>query len=59
MSSVSPLYAIISCGADNKYGHPHAVTLNTLEDVGARVYRTDLKGNVVIGSDGKKTIALR
>ncbi len=59
LSSVSPSYAIISCGADNKYGHPHAVTLNTLEDVGARVYRTDLKGNVVIGSDGKKTIALR
>ena len=59
LSSVLPSYAIISCGADNKYGHPHAVTLNTLEDVGARVYRTDLKGNVVIGSDGKKTIALR
>lgn len=59
ISSVSPKYAVISCGADNKYGHPHAVTLNTLDAVKSKVYRTDLMGNVVIGSDGKKTIALR
>ncbi len=59
VSSVKPSYAIISCGADNKYGHPHAVTLNTLESLGAKIYRTDVLGNVVIGTDGKKTIALR
>lgn len=59
ISSVTPKYAVISCGADNKYGHPHAVTLNTLDAVKSKVYRTDLMGNVVIGSDGKKTIALR
>lgn len=59
VSSVKPSYAIISCGADNKYGHPHAVTLNTLESLGAEIYRTDIFGDVVIGTDGKKTIALR
>ena len=59
VSSVRPSYAIISCGADNKYGHPHAVTLNTLESLGAKIYRTDISGNVVIGTDGKKTIALK
>lgn len=59
VSSVKPSYTIISCGADNKYGHPHAVTLNTFESFETEIYRTDLFGNVVIGTDGKKTIALR
>ncbi len=59
VSSVKPSYAIISCGADNEYGHPHTVTLNTFESLKTEIYRTDLLGDVVIGTDGKKTIALR
>ena len=52
LSAVSPLYAVISCGEGNKYGHPHGVTLEKLEDFGVTVYRTDLSGTIVLTTDG-------
>ncbi len=39
--------AVISCG-QNDYGHPHAETLARLNDAGARVYRTDYDGAVIV-----------
>ncbi len=39
--AVNPAYAVISCGENNSYGHPHAETLNTLRANGVKVYRTD------------------
>lgn len=42
---------IISCGADNKYGHPHKSTLSKLSDMGfssENVLRTDLMGSILI-----------
>ena len=44
---------IISCGVNNKYGHPHEETLSILRDAGVDVYRTDLLGTITIGSDGQ------
>ena len=52
--SVNPAYAVISCGEDNSYGHPHAETLNTLRMNGVAVYRTDEDGTIIATSDGKK-----
>lgn len=51
--AVSPDYAVISCGEDNSYGHPHAQTLNTLRADGVKVYRTDEEGTVIAATDGK------
>jgi competence protein ComEC len=51
LSAVSPLEALISVG-DNSYGHPAEVTLNRLLEAGARIWRTDLQGNINIASDG-------
>lgn len=51
--AVSPAYAVISCGKENEYGHPHRETLNTLEAVGAEIYRTDEQGTIIAFSDGK------
>lgn len=48
-----PEYAVISCGADNEYGHPHQETLRRLEDYGVTVFRTDLLGTVIAHSDGE------
>ena len=45
---VSPEYALISVGKDNKYGHPHADTLATLAQSGAKILRTDLLGTIII-----------
>jgi competence protein ComEC len=43
---VSPEAAVISCGRDNAFGHPHAETLEALHS--ARILRTDTSGAVNI-----------
>lgn len=52
--TVNPAYAVISCGENNSYGHPHAETLNTLRTNGVKVYRTDEDGTIIATSDGKR-----
>ena len=52
LQAVSPDYAVISCGKDNSYGHPHYKVLERLSQAGSVVYRTDISGNIVIVSDG-------
>ena len=52
LNAVLPEMGIISCGVNNKYGHPHEETLSILRDAGVHVYRTDLMGTITIGSDG-------
>lgn len=52
IEKVEPRYAVISCGADNKYGHPHEETLKTLEQNKVKVFRTDLNGIITVKSDG-------
>lgn len=52
--AVDPSYAVISCGTDNSYGHPHAETMNTFRMNGVDVYRTDEEGTIVAVSDGKE-----
>jgi competence protein ComEC len=46
LETAQPEDAIISCGADNDYGHPHNVTLNRLEEFGITTWRTDLQGDI-------------
>lgn len=53
LKKVSPASAVISCGKDNSYGHPHSETLQKLADMGTAVYRTDELGTIVSVSDGK------
>ena len=52
LDAVSPQYAVISCGVDNDYGHPDAVTLEKLEAAGAEVFRSYLQGTILASSDG-------
>lgn len=53
LKKVSPSSAVISCGKDNSYGHPHSETLQKLADMRTAVYRTDELGTIVSVSDGK------
>lgn len=53
LREVTPEYAVIQCGTDNDYGHPHEETLSRLRDAGARLYRNDLQGDILARSDGK------
>ena len=54
IQAVDPKYAVISCGKDNSYGHPHRETLNNLSKNQAEVFRTDQQGTVTVISDGSK-----
>ena len=53
LESVKPSIAVISCGKDNQYGHPHKTTLNKLSEIGAEIVRTDESGTIIIATDGK------
>ena len=53
LNAVLPEMGIISCGVNNKYGHPHEETLSILRDAGVDVYRTDLLGTITVSSDGQ------
>jgi competence protein ComEC len=53
VKAVAPAYALISDGKNNKYGHPHQETLNTLESFGAKIMRTDLLGTIIMHSNGE------
>lgn len=52
LDAVSPQYAVISCGVDNDYGHPDAVTLEKLEAAGVEVFRTDRQGTILASTEG-------
>jgi len=56
LECAQPLYAVISCGADNPYGHPTGRVLADLEFFGVEVFRTDLQGEIVFVSDGEALI---
>lgn len=46
----NPEIALISCGEDNDYLHPHNSVLSRLE--GVKIYRTDINGSIIVKSDG-------
>lgn len=52
LKAVAPDYAVISCGTDNPYGHPHEPTLEKLDKLGTEVFRTDEDGTVLAVSNG-------
>ena len=48
LQALSPETAVISCGANNLYGHPHQEVLERLSACGAEILRTDEMGSVVV-----------
>ncbi len=58
LSWVRPRVALISCGRNNQYGHPHKETLMRLEGAGADIMRTDRSGALRIKTDGKHIRAI-
>ncbi|WP_314221644.1 ComEC/Rec2 family competence protein [Streptomyces zaehneri] len=57
--AVAPRLALISCGADNPYGHPAPSTVAALRAGGAAVLRTDKDGSLAVasGTDGELRVA--
>jgi competence protein ComEC len=56
LAVVSPQAVVISCGADNKFGHPDTEVLSRLEgEIGAdNIYRTDEHGTIDFITDGER-----
>ena len=46
-----PHIALISAGRGNTFGHPTPEVIQRLESIGARIYRTDLNGQITVESD--------
>jgi len=51
LDAVTPDIAVISCGANNSYGHPHQETLDALWERSIVTYRTDLDGTITVSID--------
>ncbi len=51
---VKPSFAVISLGANNDFGMPSLRVLKRLERIGAKVYRTDIDGDIIMESDGSE-----
>ena len=53
LRTVQPEFAVISCGRNNDYGHPHSEPMSRLRDAEVNIFRTDKLGTIVAVSDGK------
>lgn len=54
LTMIRPEIVVISCGADNSYGHPNKDVVKRFESYTDKIYRTDKDGTVVIESDGEE-----
>jgi len=54
VKNLRPLVAMISCGADNRFGHPNKNVVQRLVRNGSQILRTDRNGAICISSDGHK-----
>ncbi|RDY23800.1 MBL fold metallo-hydrolase [Romboutsia maritimum] len=52
INKISPKYAVILVGENNKYGHPHIETMDTLKSNNIEVHRSDECGNIIFKSTG-------
>ena len=52
LQKVNPEYAILSCGAGNSYGHPHAESMEKLQTMDIQLLRTDKQGTIIASTDG-------
>ena len=54
LTAVNPVWAVISCGYNNSFGHPHKEILHRLTScTKAEILRTDQQGAIVFRTDGK------
>ena len=53
LDAVGPDYAVISCGRNNDYGHPHESTVRRLSKYANKTFITEQDGDIVFISDGE------
>ena len=50
LRKISPKYGILSCGENNRYGHPHQEVMEKLQERKIKIYRTDTQGCITVKS---------
>lgn len=58
INRTNPSIAIISCGLDNKYSHPHIETLDKLNSRNIEIRRTDYEGTITFEFDTKENLSM-
>ena len=48
LKEINPKVAIISCGKNNMYKHPHPDVVNRLKQLEIKIYQTNVDGNILI-----------
>ncbi len=54
LEALNPQMAVISCGRENSYGHPHKETIERLKERNIRTWITAESGAVELWTDGKR-----
>ena len=55
LKQIEPLLAVISCGQDNSYGHPHEELLERLQNAESTIMKTPERGAITV-KVGKKIV---
>lgn len=58
VDKIMPQIAVIGVGEDNKYGHPNKDVISRLQNGGAKVFRTDWSGEVMLEINEKSQIKI-
>lgn len=51
LDATTPNYAVISCGRNNQYNHPHTEVIDRLNETECKTLRTDISGSVIFYID--------
>lgn len=52
VNKVKAKYAIVSVGSNNRYDHPIQSIIDRWQNSGAKIYRTDLNGTIIVTTNG-------
>lgn len=52
LNSVKPVLSVISCGKDNRYGHPHEELIGRLSEINSEILTTAVSGAITVITDG-------
>ncbi len=58
LHDLRPRWALLSVGAGNRYGHPHASVVRRLHGYGVRLLRTDLHGAITLRVGPRGTLGV-